>query len=546
MNRLLRVWIAVLLVSSAHSGVNLKNGNFYISYTDIVLPGQKKPLEITRTYNSKSTQVGWFGFGWGNDFETTLRVGADGSVVVHENGSGALTRFTPKSQIDGKKAAQKIVGEIRKKTSMSDANAKKLIKLLANDAELRHLRGKQLGLERKISTGTKLYSNTSGLQTLIKVEKGFIRKSGDQKQEFFNQYGKCFKIEYKSGLVIHFVPMDRKHDKELKSIRDSFGKQIFFSWYSDGRVKKIYSSEDRKATYSYKGKNLVSSTDLAGNLYKYDYNSNHNLTLIRYEDKTTTQIAYHNKTQFVSSVKKQNNETISYKYDHNPKNPDFHYWTEVTKLGLGGKQVSNRYEYEIRVKPDGQRYTYRIMTRVNGLETETTYSQSFGLPTKIVRGKEVTSFEYNKDGLLTKKRYASGEKISLAYNKTCGKVSEVVDKKGWTKFNYDKKCNLIKSTNAKGRSILLIYNHKSQITRMVDRNVKTKKQQVLTFTYNGGGRPVEIGMDKVGKISIEYDGNGQIKKVSSKQGYKMTLNVSKAFQNLLAIVKPAGVNLSAR
>ena len=47
--------IAMLMTVMVHAGVNLKNGNFYISYTDIVVPGGGKKLEITRTYNSKST-----------------------------------------------------------------------------------------------------------------------------------------------------------------------------------------------------------------------------------------------------------------------------------------------------------------------------------------------------------------------------------------------------------------------------------------------------------------------------------------------------------
>ena len=60
------VLIAIMMATFAQAGVNLKNGNFYISYTDIVVPGGGKKLEITRTYNSKSTEVGWFGFGCKN------------------------------------------------------------------------------------------------------------------------------------------------------------------------------------------------------------------------------------------------------------------------------------------------------------------------------------------------------------------------------------------------------------------------------------------------------------------------------------------------
>ena len=83
---------------------------------------------------------------------------------------------------------------------------------------------------------------------------------------------------------------------------------------------------------------------------------------------------------------------------------------------------------------------------------------------------------------------------------------------------------------------------------MVDREVnkKTKKQtkRILSFTYNSLGKPVEIEMQKVGKIQVAYDNYGEIKNVKSKQGHKMALQVTQAFQNLLAIVKPAGVNLN--
>ncbi len=112
--------MAVSIASvSAFGGVNLKNGNFYISYTDMVVHGVGPKLEMTRTYNSKSTSVGWFGFGWGNVFETKLVPSADGCVVVHEHGAGGKTRFCPKNTVDADAAAQKIVEAMRKEEQPS-------------------------------------------------------------------------------------------------------------------------------------------------------------------------------------------------------------------------------------------------------------------------------------------------------------------------------------------------------------------------------------------------------------------------------------------
>ncbi len=79
---------------------------------------------------------------------------------------------------------------------------------------------------------------------------------------------------------------------------------------------------------------------------------------------------------------------------------------------------------------------------------------------------------------------------------------------------------------------------------MHDLNKETGKKRSLSFIYNAQGKPVEISMDKIGKINVQYDNYGEIKKVESKAGHKMALQVTQAFQSLLAIVKPAGVNLN--
>jgi YD repeat-containing protein len=79
---------------------------------------------------------------------------------------------------------------------------------------------------------------------------------------------------------------------------------------------------------------------------------------------------------------------------------------------------------------------------------------------------------------------------------------------------------------------------------MVDQQKSNNERRILAFKYNALGKPVEIEMEKVGKINVAYDNYGEIKKVESNAGHKMALQVTQAFQNLLSIVKPAGVNLN--
>ncbi len=540
MRALKLILLLLMIPSMAMAGVNLKNGNFYISYTDIIVPGGGMELEITRTNNSKSTEKGWFGFGWGSDFETYVTVSADGSVIVHENGSGALTRFTPKSAVDSKSAAKRIVSAIRKKSSISEKVANDLTEKLANDAELRQAYARKYKVSAQIANGTELYSNNRGIQKIVKTKNGFKRSYNDGKVEEFNADGKMVKISNKNGYEVKLA-----YDKgNLRSIKDSAANQLFFEWYPDGKVKHISSAGDKKTFYKYREDDLVESRDIEGNVFLYGYDANHNMTSVTYSDKSKMTISYTPKTQFVEEVVMRNKESTKYEYGADPKNPDFHYWTTVTKTSPSGRKSENKYEYEIKTRPDGSQYTYRIATTVNNVKTETIYSECCSLPLKITRGDNSTTFEYNEKGLLTKKASTKGEMIQLEYHPKFNKITKVVNNKGTTSFVYDKKANLVKANSSGGKAVALSYDSKGRIQKMFDKDVKTGKKRILSFKYNALGKPVEIEMKNVGKINVAYDNYGEIKKVESKQGHKMALQVTQAFQSLLSIVKPAGVNLN--
>ena len=536
-NGLFLALMIALMATFAQAGVNLKNGNFYISYTDIVVPGGGKKLEITRTYNSKSTDVGWFGFGWGSEFETRLEVSADGSIVIHEHGSGSKVRFTPKTPIDAVAAATKIVAEMKKKTALSEKSAADLVKSLAENAERRHTYAVNFGVEATIAPGSVLYSNDRGPQELHVSKEGYRRSQPDGKQDYFNTEGLLVKVADKSGYFVGFT----YKDGNLVSLKDSQAKQIFFSWYPDGMVKEIWSAGDKKALYKYQETDLVYTKDVGGNVYEFAYDKSHNLSEIRYGDKTKLKVAYDPKTFFVTEITDRNSENTKYQYGSNPAKTEDHYWTTVTKAGFDGKPVANRYEYEIKAKDDGARYTYRILTEINGIKTETIYADN-SLPVKIARGTHVTNFEYNSNGLLTKKSSTKGDFVNIEYDDNINKIKKVVNNDGTTNFEYDPKGNLTKAANNAGKTVFLIYDTKGKISKMVDQDASQKR--ILAFKYNALGKPVEIEMEKIGKINVAYDNYGEIKKVDSSAGHKMALQVTQAFQNLLTIVKPAGVNLN--
>tara|TARA_B100000029_G_scaffold244085_1_gene241290 strand:+ start:427 stop:2124 length:1698 start_codon:yes stop_codon:yes gene_type:complete len=547
-----RLYFLVIILgyfsSTLLAGVNLKNGNFYISYTDIIVPGGGKNLKISRTYNSKSVTKGWFGFGWGSNFETKLWVSADGSVIIRENGSGAATRFTPKSDLNVKDAVERILeGMVKAGESVDGSYGEDLKKNLINNEELRRKKARKYGVTVKLAEGSELFSVKRGYQKVVKLKNGFERIHTSGKRELFDEDGKLLKIGHKDGYEIKFI----YKGKRLDSIKDTDAKQIFFEWYGNSQVKSISSVGKKKATFKYDGKNLIEAKDVGGNVYVYEYDDKHNMKKISYKDNSSRGIEYETKSGFVSKITSRDGTLTKYNYGSNPKNKDLHFWTQVVREGNDGSSTKNRYEYELKRKQDGSVYTYKVIKVENNLKTETIYNECCSLPIKIEKGsslsdanKDTTTFKYNGKGLLVEKESSNGKFVKLSYHNKFNKITKVETNTGSTKFKYDKRGNLAQATNDSGRSVLLIYDRRGRIAKMIDFDKETRKKRSLSFKYNSIGKPVEISMSDVGQINVSYDNYGNIKRVKSKAGAKMASQVTSAFQALLGIIRPAGVNLS--
>lgn len=78
-----------------------------------------------------------------------------------------------------------------------------------------------------------------------------------------------------------------------------------------------------------------------------------------------------------------------------------------------------------------------------------------------------------------------------------------------------------------------------RITELVDQG-----GQRVTFKYNRNSKPIEITVVGVGTINVRYTASGEIEKVDSDGGRTVALKVTSTFQNLLEIIRPAGVSLS--
>jgi len=552
-----KLTLLLLLLSLAlQGGVNLKNGNFYISYTDIQIAKTRGALEdITRTYNSKSIEIGLFGYGWGTLIESRLYAYPDGSLVVAEHGSGGktvyLSPFATQDMLD-------LMIDQLLEVSLAEGSLPNTPNALANkreelqnNQESRHslwnkyLKKGLVAYQSTLPVGAEWESFERGRERIVKTENGYSRIKSSRIDDF-NTEGLLVKIDEKNGdyTLLEYT------NSHLAKISNADGTSLVFTTNEDGFITRITSGA-KEATFKYDGLDLVYAKDAGGNHYKYVYDEKHNLIKIVYnpvrlkgQAEDAWYISYEPKTSFVAKIIDRNGEETAYTYKKFFKEDgtidDDHYATTVHKTGYNGQQVTNEYEYYIGVKENGDRFSQQIITTVNGIKTATTYDETCELPINITRGTNTTVFKYNNRCLLTEK-LSTYDSVYMRYHPKLEKLTEVKNDQGVFTFEYDTKGNLVYASKNDDTWVKLHYDERSKITKM------EQADKTLVFEYDERGKPVKIqmeGAEESGAIHVTYDDYGEITRVDSEDGHSMALKVTQAFQNLLALVKPAGVNLS--
>lgn len=556
-----KTWITLVslfICMTVFSGVNLKNGNFYISFTDIKINSQYAAVEdITRTYNSKSTHIGIFGFGWGSEIETYIHSYPDGSIVLYQHGAGG--KYIYNSEMTTDDMIEYMVDELIEESLVQgalDNNPNAIIERrekLFNDHDYRatlwdfYVENGDLEFESDFPQGMEWESYERGNEMIIKTENGFEKTKGNE-IESFDIEGRLIKIDKGNGKWSRL----EYTNGNLSKIVNADETEFLIEFNTEGFVEKIEIDESisaytyNQAKYKYEEDDLIYNRDIAGSHYQFVYNQDHNMTKVVYNPIRTVNtpedaqfMEYESKTMWISKITDRNGEIVSYSYDifykEDGTKDDDHYGTKVTKTDEYGTTRTNSYEYYIGIKESGERYSQKIITRIQGIETATTYDELCELPIEIERSNRKTTFKYNNRCLLVEK-INDYDSIYMKYHPVLEKMTYVKNEQGEYHFEYDEKGNL---TLAKRDDawVQLIYNAEGKITEM------RQEEQSLIFKYNDVGKPIKIEIEGVGGIDVTYDKYGEIERVSSEDGHQISLQVTQAFQKLLGLVKPSGVSL---
>lgn len=510
----------------AISGVNIKNGNFYMSYTDIDLT-DRNGLDITRIYNSKSVDNGLFGFGWGSMLETRMFVIGDGNLVVKYWGGGSLLLYTSNRQdeellnacIDQLVAAA-LENEDLENTP-SDINAfRTLMRQNLTDRVNKWIKYKEINLVTTPHrlTETQWKSNHYLRQQISIQGDQFLQVAEDGTSQRFNKEG-YLTASYGAGGTFQFQ-LIYKEGNRLSRMTDKAGNHYYFSLTPSGKIERIH-AKNKSSRYWYKDDLLIRSLDAGKNHYRFDYDSAFNMISIHYTDGSSTRIEYDAVTNFCTKVTDRKGLITEYVYkffyDQTGEVDDRHFATYVLRFEPGSaKTDSAYYEYEIRERENGEQYQYRFFRNRNGETFEEINDEQCGWPRVIRKNLHELRFTYSPMcGILRRESDSLNIEAQLDsihqrpiklmyYNKVTGetltKEIELNDAGSPVRIKF------------RNQQTTITYNEEQQPVHIVS------EQGVLLYHYDSYKRVIKVTSENTGTMNIQYDSNGSKSSVSSKDG----------------------------
>lgn len=373
-------------------GVNPANGNLVYQNNDLTIPGRGVPVSITRTYNSRKSDVaGIFGYGWTSNVEKKL---VDG-------GTGPIT--------------------------------------LIDEDNTRHIFGQKIGGGYVAAGGDYL--------TLVKNGDGtYTITYKDGTKENYNTSGKLTSIVDTNGNTTSFT---YDANGKLTTIKDASLRSTALTYGVNGYVSSITDPANRTINYGYDGSgNLTTITDAAGKITTLSYGTSHAVTGITDARNITTTISYDtsNRVQSISKPITINGtlqtSTTSYSYDTT---------NLVTSVTDGeGKRI----DYTYSANGNVVQVTENPLDSANKAITTYTYDNNNNLTqvqdpnTNKTGGTSKYIYTYDGNGNITAVQLPGGQTSYNTYDSQNNLTQEQDFNSNITSSDYDSKNNQIESTDA--------------------------------------------------------------------------------------------------
>ncbi|MBI2609138.1 MAG: RHS repeat protein [Deltaproteobacteria bacterium] len=407
-------------------------------------------------------------------------------------------------------------------------------------------------------------------KNILKNELGYVRTyllTG--KKEFYDRYHRIVRSLDPSGNFLEYEYVDNSENKyQLKQIKNKSGQYIRFTYNKKGFVVQAQSSKGDIRTYQYNDKDLLMEVlNQKGGKEIYKYGKNSLLESVQRSDKEEL-LSYYPDNRVKTYGLKGTTLTTHYAYEpetyashslHNKTSIKRVY--ETTKDKSFSSVVSTERWYGLR--DNHTRFLKKEKIERGNESTETEYSECCGKPLKIIEtvkdpsGRTPTSirkasFTYDVQGRLTEKVEPNGQVVKREYYEGAlsHKIKRVLRGNLDLNFEYNKEGDVKKAIKKEKlgdatevTTVFIDYDNRGRVKTMTDKNPKGEVR-IVTFEHNRSGNPITIGIKGLGTIHVKYNSEGKIVDIQSQKGQEVAVQVTEAFNKLLNILEPAGVNLS--
>lgn len=501
--------------------VNLSTGNFIYNRTDLEISGPE-PFAFKRFYNAINDRKGVLGYDWNHNYEVLLE----------------------------------------------DAGREKI--LLMED-------GKE---ERFIKTSTGLYQSlyhSNGI--LEKTAEGYLYRSNEQKSYYFDEEGRCLRLQDFSGIVTELLYENYAGRMRLAEVTRSTGEYLRFYYNENGFLSSVADHTERKISFEMQGERLTGVCTPRGHWFRYSYTPEGKLEEVEnpcgivtvrniydghmrtigqdFPDGSSMTYLYNDENNTVE-LTERNGSKVTYVHDKKFRDIRHIYDDGEERFEYNGNnqktlvvdKLGNKTQYAY----DSTGNLTRIINAL-GVKVELQY-EKHGQPSYIaINGKEKLRNCYDESGNLVKTRDALGNTYRIYYdNQNLPTEIQQPDGSTLTLF-YDQKGNITSLKDASGITSRYYYDSLNRVIRTVDGNdnstfyeydlegnitkVTNANGDSRFYKYNENGKIVEVVDFNGSSIKREYNVLNKPSKITDQMGRETSLSYD-GMWNLARITEPNG------
>ncbi|TPF19473.1 DNRLRE domain-containing protein [Priestia megaterium] len=452
--------------TTAESNVNTYNGNFFNQETDINIEGRGLPLTVNRTYNSRSTSSGIFGYGWSSNLDQRLTFNTD-DLVLYRDEDGTEHYFA-KNSSGGYDSPGGIYLELEK--------------------------------------------NSDGTFKLTKNDQSYIT--------FDSKGNMIAETDSNSNKTIYTYSGGR-----LITVADPSGRELTIDYGTNGKVSSISDPSNRKYKYSYDtNDNLTSFSKmdkLGSNVFtiSYGYSSSHQMTSYTNERGKKMSMTYSTDNQLVKQEMpvtvqgslKNDYFTLSYNTATNTT-------TVTNSKGVKTDYTHNAYGNVIKSVEDVGGFNY---TKTYNYDSQNNLIQEKDENANKSGSNATTDYTYDSKGNVLTFSNPLNEQEKFSYDEDNNETQYQDSKGNVSSEQYDDQDNNTASTDAATKSSAAKYDSKGNLIE--DTTSVSIGDNLLfngSFEQDSNNDNWPDGWKKIGSGTFTYDSNGasvQNAKLGSKQ-----------------------------